>query len=296
MKNLTDTFRSRSPIRRRELNTRVSVAAIAITGVALCVVVGLALTSTATPQTITPFLQSRITYPSGTVDSTQPSGEAPPSATALPGYTLSYEHEFTGTSLPAGWYAFSGVPGGDPDAELATTHVVVGGGILALNTWKDPRFKDKWVSGGLCQCGLAQTYGAYFVRSRVTGEGPDEAQLLWPVARVWPPEVDFNETGEGDTSTGATIHYGGTNLLDQRSVDIDMTQWHTWGVIWTPSSITYTVDGQVWGKITLRYEIPDQPMTLHLQQETWCSKNRDCPTGPVSMLVNWVAEYRPIKS
>jgi beta-glucanase (GH16 family) len=170
---------------------------------------------------------------------------------------------------------------------------VVSGGLLQLNTFKDPAYDNKWTTGGLCQCGHAQTYGAFFVRSRVTGAGPDEAMLLWPVAKVWPPEIDFNETGEGDTSTGATVHYGGTNLLDQRSVSIDQTQWHTWGVIWSPDSITYTVDGHVWGKISLKYEIPDQPMTLHLQQQTWCNKDRDCPVAPVSMLVNWVAEYRP---
>lgn len=293
MTNLTETSSSGAPSRRLQLNTRVSVIAVAVTGVALCVVIGLTLTSTATQKNVAPFLQTRASYPIGTIDSTQPSGESPPSATALPGYTLSYEHVFTGTSLPPGWDAFQGSPGGNPDAELATSHVVVSGGLLQLNTSRDPAFNNKWTSGGLCQCGHAQTYGAFFVRSRVTGAGPDEAELLWPVARVWPPEIDFNETGQGDSSTGATIHYGATNLLDQRSVDIDLTQWHTWGVIWSPNAITYTVDGQVWGRVTLKYEIPNQPMTLHLQQQTWCNKDRDCPTAPVSMLVNWVAEYRP---
>ena len=38
-----------------------------------------------------------------------------------------------------------------------------------------------------------------------------------------------------------------------------MTQWHTWGVIWTPTSITYTVDGSVWGsdQLGLDPQYPD---------------------------------------
>jgi hypothetical protein len=71
-----------------------------------------------------------------------------------------------------------------------------------------------------------------------------------------------------------------------------MTQWHTWGVIWTPTAITLTVDGQIWGVINLAWEIPNVPMNLDLEQRAVCSENRQCPTKPVSMLVNWVVEYQ----
>jgi beta-glucanase (GH16 family) len=143
------------------------------------------------------------------------------------------------------------------------------------------------------QCGLSQTYGSYFVRSRQTGPGPTTVHLLWPVARVWPPEIDFNETGGDVTSTSATVHFDNPTSIDQRTLKIDMTQWHTWGVIWTPSSITYTVDGQVWGKVAVASEIPDQAMTLDLTQQTWCSQGYACPTSPQSTQIDWVAEYTP---
>ena len=102
------------------------------------------------------------------------------------------------------------------------------GGLLQLNAWKDPQYQDKWVTGGLCQCKLAKTYGAYFVRSRVTGPGPNEVELLWPASNAWPPEIDFNETGEL-ASTSSTVHFSTINLFDQRNIYIDMSQWHTWG-------------------------------------------------------------------
>jgi beta-glucanase (GH16 family) len=129
------------------------------------------------------------------------------------------------------------------------------------------------------------------VRSRVTGAGPTQVELLWPVANVWPPEIDFNETGGTTSSTSATVHFTNATDQDQRSQNIDLTQWHTWGVIWTPTSITYTVDGSVWGSVTTASEIPNQAMTLDLSQQTWCGSGWACPTVPQSMQIDWVAEY-----
>lgn len=245
-------------------------------------------TTTAAPVTTT---TAATAFPVGTADSSEPSGMAPPSASALSGYSQSYVTDFSGSSLPSGWYTYSGQPGGDPGAQWAPGHVQVSGGLLQLNTYQDSSYGGEWVSGGLCQCGHAQAYGAYFVRARLTGAGPTGVMLLWPSANVWPPEVDFNETGGGVSGTSATVHYSSTNKQDQRSLSIDMTKWHTWGVIWTPTSITYTVDGRVWGTVTNTAEIPSIAMTLDLQQQTWCSSGWACPSAPQSMQVDWVAEY-----
>ena len=224
--------------------------------------------------------------------SSEPSGYAPPSATALANYSQTNVTDFSGSSLPSGWNVFTGQPGGDPGAQWGAAHVVVSGGLLSLNTYQDPSYNNEWVTGGVCQCGQSQTYGAYFVRSRVTGAGPTNVELLWPSANVWPPEIDFNETGGQTQGTSATVHWGAGNSQDQRTTDgVDMTQWHTWGVIWTATTITYTLDGAVWGTISNSSEIPTIPMTIDLTQQTWCSSGWACPTTPQSMQINWVAEY-----
>ncbi len=173
---------------------------------------------------------------------------------------------------------------------FSSSHVVVSNGMLQLNTTQDPAFSNEWVTGGLCQCGVRQTYGAYFVRSRLTGAGPAAIELLWPTGS-WPPEVDFNETGGGISGTSATVHYGAANSQSRRALSIDMTQWHTWGVIWTPSSITYTVDGNAWGTVTFRGRDPESSHDLDLQQQTFCASGWACPRAPQSMQVDWVAEY-----
>ena len=254
--------------------------------------------TTTISRTNTSTAPTQTSYPVGTRDAADPSGFGPPPPHALAGYTRTYVTDFPGTSLPAGWDVFSGVPAGIPDGHFGNAHSVVGGGLLRLNTWRDPAFGGQWVTGGVCQCGFAQVYGAYFVRSRLTEPGPNEAQLLWPAANVWPPEIDFDESGGDITSAVATVHYGVANNIEQRKLSIDMARWHTWGLVWNRGSLTYTVDGHAWGSVTLPWEVPDQPMTLHLQQQASCALGLEyaCPRASASMVVDWVAEYAPRKA
>jgi hypothetical protein len=230
-------------------------------------------------------------FPVGTLDSAEPSGYSPPSTTALAGYKLNYVGDFTGSAIPRGWDVFNGVPGGDPGGFFGASHVVVANGLLQLNTFRNPAAGNRWVTGGLCQCGVSRKYGAYFVRSRLTSAGPNEVELLWPATNKWPPEIDFNETGGSATSTSTSVHYGVTNHIVKSLLRINMTLWHTWGVIWTPKFIVYTVDGRIWGSLNVASEIPRVRMTLDLEQIQQCQEVRQCPTAPTSMQVNWVAEY-----
>lgn len=277
------------------LETRVVVLTVLIFGLALSAVVLLALEGVpprATySSTATTIKSATLEYPIGFANVHEPSRMSPPGPHALAGYRRAYVTNFTGTSLPPGWVDFTGVPGGDPGGQFAPSHVVVADGMLHLNTWRDPAYHNKWVSGGLCQCGAPYTYGAFFVRSRITGAGPNEVQLLWPASNIWPPEIDFYETGTKDNSTSWTLHYGADDNFIQQTLHINQTQWHTWGVIWGPNKIVYTVDGRAWGSFTGSYAIPTVPMTLDLQQRPGCSLGPVCTSVPQSMLVDWVTEY-----
>jgi beta-glucanase (GH16 family) len=223
-------------------------------------------------------------------DPTEPSGEAPPSTSAIAGYQLRDVTNFDSGALPANWFVFSGTASGDSGSRWATNHVSVSDDMLQLTTYQDPNFNNEWVSGGICQCERSYKYGAFFVRSRMTGPGPTQVEMLWPVSG-WPPEIDFNETYGGSSASQATLHYTSANIALHRNISIDMTKWHTWGIIWTPVSIQYTVDGRVWGSIDDPAIIPHQAMALHFQQQTWCASNYACPTSPQSTDINWVAAY-----
>jgi beta-glucanase (GH16 family) len=124
--------------------------------------------------------------------------------------------------------------------------------------------------------------------------------LLWPVANVWPPEVDFYEDYGGTRSTFmATLHAGpngNDSVLVQHRRAIDDTRWHTVGVEWTPTTISYTVDGATWevvpsGAVPGGGHWPDQPMFLSIQSQNVGPAQ---PSGPIeTMTVAWVAIYAP---
>lgn len=230
-------------------------------------------------------------YPIGVVNTSEPSGYAPPGPNALVGYRLAYVNDFNATTDPPGWDIFTGIPGGAPGDHFGISHVLFSGGMLQLLTYRNPNYGNRWVTGGICQCGVARIYGAYFVRSRISAKGPNEAELLWPVTNKWPPEIDFNETGGSIDSTTTSLHWGANNTIKRSSIDIDMTQWHTWGVIWSKDSVIYTVDGRIWGRFLEKANIPDVRMTLDFEQRQICSEHRQCPTQDTQMDIDWVAEY-----
>jgi len=274
-------------------STLIGTAAVIILGLCVAASILFAISVKGGTSFVPTSSTAHTQFPVGVPSSVEPSGYAPPGAQSLPGFSQSYVSDFKGSSLPAGWNVFTGIPAGDPGGQFGAQHVVVTNGLLELNTWRDPAYQNRWVTGGLCQCELGKTYGAYFVRSRITGPGPNEVELLWMKNNTWPPEIDFNETGGGVAGTSSTIHWSPINQIDQRHVAINMQRWHTWGLIWTPKTVTYLVDGQVWGVISSATEITRQPMTLDFEQRALCGVGLQCPTRPVSMLIDWVAEYNP---
>jgi beta-glucanase (GH16 family) len=240
--------------------------------------------------------QAHTRYPLGVVSPHEPSGMAPPTAGSLPGYSLVYTQDFSKARFPSEWGKFDGPAGGNPGSMFVPSHVRTAGGVARIVAQRDKVNGGNWATGGMCLCSHPQLYGAFFVRSRVTGPGPNVSELLWPVAHVWPPEVDFNEMGFPTNSTSWTVHYGHGYTFVQQTRSWNMLRWHTWGVIWTPRRLTFTIDGHSWGTLTRLTQIPHQRMTLDIQSETWCQGGAGagaCPLRPSALQVDWVAIYKP---
>jgi beta-glucanase (GH16 family) len=216
-------------------------------------------------------------------------------------WRLSFSDNFTRGINDSSWGLYSGQPGGDPGGWWDPSHVVARAGIVHLQTYLDPRFDNRWVSGGMSNShALKQTYGKYLVRFRATpGYGVSNVLLLWPVADHWPPEVDFAEDGGttgGRPSMSATLHYGVDNNQIQRSVSADFTRWHIMGVEWTPGKLVYTLDGRNWATVVSPF-VPDEPMEFAIQAQagTCGDVYTPCPnatTPPlVDLQVDWVTAY-----
>lgn len=271
--------RGRARARARRRAARLAVAAVAVLAV-IALVVGVVIAARAR---------------------TAPSAALP--ARDLPGWHRVFADDFRGTSLDLRkWGAYEGQPGGDPGGWWDPSHVVVRHGVAALETYRDPRFANRWVSGGMSSAqGLRQTYGKYLVRFRVDrGAGVAAILLLWPsfddTSRA---EIDFAENGGGDRGhMSATLHYdAGTRQL-QRAVRADFTDWHTVGVEWTPGRVAYTLDGRRWAVVSSR-GVPEIPMELDAQTQagTCGDRYQPCPDAStprrVTMQIDWVAAYRP---
>jgi hypothetical protein len=207
-------------------------------------------TPTATPSG-TPSAPPSST-PTGGQSGTDPSGQDP--ATTLSGYTLKYTQEFTGDSLPSGWGEYTGVPGGETssEADWEPSMCTFSGG------------EAHFMASGIDSCGMnytaaPQEYGAWFARLQATPEQAGQLFtdifLLWPDNNQWPPEIDVYEDEGIRTSTTATLWntvgsacgpsasygclYGHTQTNGgSGGVANTDTQWHTYGVEWTPSGVS----------------------------------------------------------
>jgi hypothetical protein len=222
-------------------------------------------------------------------------GSSPPGTVA--GWRLTYSTDFPGSSLPSGWYAYNGEPGGDPNGNWVPSNVTVSGGAMHLLATSSGQ-------GGVQFYGNPQTYGMYLVRMKGDYE-PDlsinNLAILWPSQQgVWPPEVDFfQDVGGSRQSFSASLHVGPDGngdccVIASPTQDINDTGWHTYGVQWTPSAIIYTIDGRVWASVpssslSSPAQWPTIPMNLSLQSQNQASAQ---PNGTIeTMTVAWVAEY-----
>ncbi|MGB4758545.1 MAG: glycoside hydrolase family 16 protein [Candidatus Saccharimonadales bacterium] len=242
------------------------------------------------------------------VASGSPSGVAMPVGN-ITGWAQTFTEDFNGTSLDTsrGWgkYVADPIPS-MPGGLWTADRVAVGNGVLTLTA--NDRGDGRWSSGGVANTGGGKrTYGKWLMRMRMDkSNGVKYAALLWPSGGSWPVdgEIDFAEDGGGNrTGTAATTHYAGTDgtghYTVQRSTAVDMSQWQTVGVEWTPGNLKYTLNGQVWGTVTSpAAAIPDGPMFFAIQTEAntlgatqWMTTVDASSPRPTKLEVDWFVVY-----
>ena len=243
--------------------------------------------------------------------STNPSGAPLPGA--IPGWTEDFTDNFTTSTLSSAWQAYNsgGVAPDGSGSCFAANHDSVVGGELVIHGYKDPtnaaaegcsNDTNQWVTGGVKLISKSQTYGKYEIRMRVdNGEGVSVVALLWPTNNTWPPEIDFTEDNGVSPRTYdyGTEHWGPAATPSQitDTLAVNLTQWHTVGVEWSPGKIVYTMDGKPWGTDT-NANVSDVPMQMAIQTQAWqCGANswEQCANGStpaqVNLDVDWVAVY-----
>jgi hypothetical protein len=207
---------------------------------------------------------------------------------SVPGWTQVYTQDFAGMSIPSGWGTYAGTPGGESPSVAGWNPSMcsVSGGEL------------HFMADGIHSCGVSiygspQTYGAYLVRMKGDAEPStmlfSDIALLWPADNSWSAEIDFYEDNGASRSQYNASMYAcpnGTCHYEAPGIQNNGTQWHTYGVAWTPTSVTYTVDGRTVAQFDAA---PQVPMVLDLQSQNLAGAG--APAERETMAVAWVAEY-----
>lgn len=227
----------------------------------------------------------------------QPSREPVPEGD-LPGWNLVFTDDFDRDELGDNWTTYHGQPGGDTFSHWEPDHVELEDGKLILRGFE---VDDQWVTGGVSNWPITQTYGRWEVRYRA--DASDEITyhfLLWPQAEVWPPEIDFAEdTGGGRDRILAFLHYGEEDhTIERELTGIDFTTWNTVGVEWSPGRLDYLINGETWATVESD-GVPDEPMWLGLQSQAGgCERpgfSIECPQvgtpEQADIEIDWVAVY-----
>ena len=111
------------------------------------------------------------------------------------------------------------------------------------------------------------TYGTVSVSAKIPGgAGTWPAVWLLPKSGSWPPEVDVMENW-GASRVESTTYIWGRAVAPQKvaqknTSSTDLTSsYHTYGLVWAPGSLTWTLDGRTVFKFTGK-DVPHTPMYL----------------------------------
>lgn len=213
-------------------------------------------------------------------------------------FTTVFFDDFSGNTLDRGlWRSVYSGEYGNGAFSWTPDQIEIGGGLLTVaieDGW------GGWTAGGLSTIPNGQTYGSYEFRARIDdGQGTAGVILLWPSDNSWSDEIDIVETHRGDRQGFAFTNHG--NPWETQYIGgVDVSDWHTYRLDWTPGELLLTVDGHEVGRMT--HDVPDQDMSFGIQGhvltdgESWYGGGPDGSTpGRVDIEVDWVsiAAYTP---
>jgi hypothetical protein len=162
--------------------------------------------------------------------------------------------------------------------------VRVGDGVLTITGESDG------TTGGMKWRGRSQKYGQWDVRLRAAAG----AVAYHPIVQLWgDTEIDIVDVWQRvhrDRNT-FSVHYGDGSQFVGGNAHLDMTQWHTYHVVWQESFLYTWIDDLPTYFSTSRAEIlPPGPMDLSIQLD-WFPHEGTAGGRTASMEVDYVAQF-----
>lgn len=266
----------------------------------------LAPTSTPTPKPPAPA-----PTPTPTLTSTPPAPVTPPAtsqwnlvwSTDFPTNAAlgSFNSDGVNSALAAQWRSY---PSGWPDTATERglpvggyydppTTVWISGGEMHIKMWRG-------ASGSVHSCAMVpvqaqdRTYGKYIETFRVSHvmTGYKSAHLLWPhngKTSTIGFEVDYPEE-QFDKPIHAFVHNTSDTQLSFPT-DLNWSSWHTTEIDWTPTSLSFYMDGKLIGTTTSAAYVPNVPMDWIIQNESALNGETASLNSSAQMDISYVAYY-----
>ena len=195
------------------------------------------------------------------------------------------------------WYAHGYYGHSVSGSELTLTATYQGaGGVIAIDgTCTNPMINGEtplFTSGMISSFpGFAFTYGYVEGRIKFTAAAPSVWTAFWMQSADAvnpPPEIDMNEYGGQGQGSRATYHLAGGGMYGPVAPpgSPDYTQYHAYGLRWSPSDITFFFDGTQFG--TTSSSITGLPMHI------MCCLQTEATSGsgyPATMTIDYVRAW-----
>lgn len=248
-------------------------------------------------------------------------------------WVCSFDDEFDGSTLSTSRWdvqdtALTGYRSGDECYLNSPGTVSVSGGVLNLTAHRAPSpftcqspvgsYPTRYTSGMVTTyLKFSQTYGYFEVKAAFAPtavSGIQSSLWLWPVnrnayGRTFPDsgEIDFAEWFSSDPTLAIpTIHYNAVDGTDPNATTnschvTDPSVFNTYGVEWTPDSMTILIDGRTCMVDDWSPAAPERspapfnlPFFLNLTQAIGVGDNEVSSRTPfpATLRVDWVRVWR----
>jgi beta-glucanase (GH16 family) len=125
---------------------------------------------------------------------------------------------------------------------------------------------------------------------------------MLPKQDEWPPEIDIYESINSESRYFVNYHWssGGNRQYHDdgpHPVNADTSQWHTYGVEWSPGLLVFTLDGAEVGRATQGVSQLDAARPMYLIMNVamggdWAGSPNGSTPEVNDMLVDWVRIYQ----